>query len=377
MLNAALFIADPNMAGLVRKLASESSAFVVGSVAELGTAGYPIGRTLGTVEPELILLEITEPDRDLPIANAIHTQAPSIPLVGLAPRNLEPLLRGTLSSDVATLAIWPFTVTELEAAIRTAVQKVSAGIYENLVAILPGKAGSGASTVVLHTAFVAAQELKRRVLVLEGDLHSGLLAESLRVAPKASIREVLAEAAQLDNIAWERYVTQAGGVDFLLADTAIKEPIPSWADYFQLLRFAAPKYDLILVDLPEVVNSATAEVVRRAHAVYVVSTPEIAALELSKQRRQEVAGWGADGARIKVLLNRGHKSDIGPQEAEKITECPVAIMLPNDYKAVRRATAAAGVIDRHSDLGQAYLAFSRMLIGAEPEKKSFMGFFRK
>jgi pilus assembly protein CpaE len=260
---------------------------------------------------------------------------------------------------------------------RSAVQKVSGGIYKNLVAILPGKAGSGASTVVLHTAFVAAQELKRRVLVLEGDLHSGWLSESLRVAPKVSIRKVLADAAQLDNMTWERCVTQVGGVDFLLSDIAIKEPIPSWANYFQLLRFAAPKYDLILVDLPEVVNSATAKVVRRAHAIYVVSTPESAALKLSKQRCQEVAGWDVDRARIKVALNRGHKSDISPQEAEKITECPVAITLPNDYTAVRRATEEAAVIDRRSNLGQAYLAFARMLTGAEPEKKSFMGLFRK
>src|ERR1700689_2193093 len=104
------------MAGLVRNLASVSSVFTIGSVAELGRAGYPIGRTVGTVDPDLILLEITDLDRDLPIVNLIHAQAPGIPLVGLAPRNLEPLLSRTLSSDVATLAIWPFNVIELESA---------------------------------------------------------------------------------------------------------------------------------------------------------------------------------------------------------------------------------------------------------------------
>ena len=37
---------------------------------------------------------------------------------------------------------------------------------------------------------------------------------------------------------WSRYIAQAGGVDFLLTNTAVKEPVPSWAHYFQLLRLA-------------------------------------------------------------------------------------------------------------------------------------------
>ena len=77
------------------------------------------------------------------------------------------------------------------------------------------------------------------------------------------------------------------------------------------------------------------------------------------------------------MLNRGHKTDIGPQEAERILECPVAMTFPNDYKAVRRSTTDASCVDKRSDLGEAYLAFSRKLTGAEAEKRSFMGLFRK
>jgi Flp pilus assembly CpaE family ATPase len=168
-------------------------------------------------------------------------------------------------------------------------------------------------------------------------------------------------------------------VDFLLTNTAMKEPVPSWTHYFQILRFAAPKYDLVMVDLPEVVNSATGEIVRRAGAVHVVSTPEFASLKLSQQRCQELGYLGVDRRRIRAMLNRGHKIDIGPQEAERILDCPVVMTLPNDYKALRRETTDASPIEKRSDLGQAYLAFSRMLAGApvEAEKRAFMGLFRK
>jgi hypothetical protein len=39
---------------------------------------------------------------------------------------------------------------------------------------------------------------------------------------------------------------------------------------------------------------------------------------------------------------------------------------PNDYKAVRRAAADASIIDECCVLGKAYLAFSKILTGAEP-----------
>jgi MinD-like ATPase involved in chromosome partitioning or flagellar assembly len=377
VLNAVLFIADPQMANLVRKFASESNDFAIDSIVEMGRMGYATARTAGTTQPDVILLELTESDRDPPQAAAIHRHFPDVPIVGLASSALHLSLSRSSNSDFTSFAVWPFSVAQLEQAISSAVHKLHGEIHENLVAFLPGKAGSGASTVVLNTARVVAQELKRRVLVMEGDLHSGLLSAMLQVEPRSSIREVLAEAPRIDNFSWERYVTKAGGVDFLLTNTVVKAPVPSWANYFQLLRFAVPKYDLVLVDLPEIVNTATAEMVRRARVIYVVSTPEFASLELSKQRCRELEYWDVDRGRIRALLNRGHKSDIGPKDAERILDCPVAMTLPNDYKAVHRATADANIIDKRCDLGEAYLAFSRMLTGAEAEKKSLMGLFRK
>jgi MinD-like ATPase involved in chromosome partitioning or flagellar assembly len=377
VLNAVLFIADPQMAKLLREFASESTDFAIDSIVEMGRMGYAAARTAGTTQPDVILLELTESDRDLAQAAAIHKHFPDVPIVGLASSDLHLSLGRSPNSDLTSIAVWPFSVAQLEQAISNAVHKLHGEIHENLVAFLPGKAGSGASTVVLNTARVIAQELKRRVLVIEGDLHSGLLSAMLQVEPRSSIREVLAEAPRIDNFSWQRYVTPAGGVDCLLTNTVVKEPVPSWTNYFQVLRLAVPKYDLVLVDLPEIVNTATAEMVRRARVIYVVSTPEFASLELSKQRCRELEQWGVDRGRIQVLLNRGHKSDIGSKDAERILDCPVAMTFPNDYKAVRRAIADASVIDKHCALGEAYLAFSRVLTGVEAGKKSLMGLFRK
>lgn len=374
MLNAVLFVADPHLAALVQGMAGESDEFAIDSITEGAFTDYAVARTLNTRRPDVALVEMTDIERDLPVAAAIQRTSPEVPVVGLTSNQVQSQLGR--AAEVASLAVWPFKMRDLEQAISGAVHKLHGGTYENLLAFLPGKAGSGASTVVLQTARALTQ-LKRRVLVMEADLHSGLLGAMMNVEPRSSLRAALAGASTVDTLNWQRYITPVGGVDFLLTDPLVKEPLPHWTHYFLLLRYAVPKYDFVLVDLPEIINTATAEVVRRARSVYVISTPEFGSLQLSRQRRQELESWGVDRARIRGLLNREHRDHLSPQDAEHILGCPLAKAFPNDYKAVQKAVKDAAAIDSRSRLGEAYLTFSQMLCGVEAGKRPLMGMFRR
>jgi len=46
-------------------------------------------------------------------------------------------------------------------------------------------------------------------------------------------------------------------------------PLPSWVNYYQMLLFAQKQYDFIVVDLPEVVNPATAELLSVAQRIFI------------------------------------------------------------------------------------------------------------
>ena len=377
MLKAALFSADSGLANLLRRMADESNEFTLAAMVDHAITGYDVARTLNTITPDVILLELTNPDRDLPHAAGIHEYSPDVPIVGLASRDLQPIVDANPEYGVSSLAIWPFDVLGLEQAIERAVHRGGGKIHQNLVTFLPGKAGSGATTVVLHTAAMIAAEVKQKALVMEGDLHSGVLATFLNLKPALSIRHALAASPEMDPRFWAQHVVTSHGVDFLLSDPALKEPIPSWTHYYQLLRFATPRYALILVDLPEVVNSATAETVRTARSVYVVSTPELASLRLAAQRCQELERWHVPSDRIQVILNRWHRSDMSTQEAEEILGRPVAFRFRNDYRALQQAIMKAGPVDPSSELGEDYVKFARLVTGTQPAKKGIMGLFRK
>src|SRR4029077_12392611 len=103
---------------------------------------------------------------------------------------------------------------------------------------------------------------------------------------------------------WRNIVVPINGIDVLPTDRTRKEPVPTWINYFHLLRFAASRYELIVVDLPEIINDATAEIVRRARSVYVVTTPERCPVKLAEERLAELAFRGVEREKISLIINR-------------------------------------------------------------------------
>jgi pilus assembly protein CpaE len=363
LLNAILFSLDPGLAALVRNIADQSIEFTLERLVDSQPTGFEISRTLSTSNPDAVLLEVADLDRDIVYARAIHMVAPNLPIVAVTANDVSETLAEVPDSGITDVLLWPFTVVDFEDTLQRAVRRMGNAHHPNLFAFLPGKAGSGTSTTVMNTAGMLAGRLKKRVLVIEADLHSGLFATLLDAKPRRSIRDALHEAKTLELPDWDRCLVRAAGVDYLVTDPAVKEPVPGWSDYYQLLRFVLPRYDVVLVDLPEVVNSATAETVRTAHAVYLVTTSELTSLALARQRCQELARWGVEDDRLFAILNRWHKHELSPDDVEKILQHPVAATIRNDYKMVQRLISESRPLDTDNDLGAAFLEFACLLAG--------------
>ncbi len=377
VLNVVLVTTDAALAALVRGFADQSIEFTVERLIDSHPTGFEISRALATSFPDVVAIEIRDPNYDPLYAAAVHKAAPEMPIVALTGRDGANVALRFPESGILETLVWPFTVVELEDALERAVLRSRKVPHDNLFAFLPGKAGSGASTVIYQSAGALAAALDKRPLVIEGDLHSGLLASVLNRKAHSNVREALSNAKHMTVADWHNYLANAGGVDFALADPAVKVPVPAWSHYYQLFRFVLPKYDAVLVDLPEVVNSATAEAVRTARAVYVVCTPELPSLTLARQRCNELAGWGVESARIFGILNRWHRRDMSARDAEDILGHPVAAVLPNDYRSIQHSLAESRPVDRNSELGEAYYGFARTLAGMEAAPAAKQSFFAR
>jgi MinD-like ATPase involved in chromosome partitioning or flagellar assembly len=208
--------------------------------------------------------------------------------------------------------------------------------------------------------------LHKKVLVIEADIHSGVLSTLLNVSNDRSILHALASASDLTDMTWPHYIVHVFGFDLLLADPSKTRPLPSWVDYHQLLQFVLPRYDHIVVDLPEVVNSATEELVRSATNVLVVCTPEVLSLTLAGKRLEKLKHIPAE--RIQVVVNRWQAADMSVAALEEILKRKVSTVLPNDYKAVNSAVRTGTLIPSACELGQSISRYAKHLIGiVEPE----------
>ena len=253
---------DDSGAGLVlgELAATSQQVSVVKSLDRVPDNNYEIARLLST-EPDLVFLDLRTPERALHLVQAIRGCSATTAMVGLSSSTPASWRDRFDEAGVAAFLEIPLTPESFESSIRDAIRKVRAAVSDKLTVFLPSKAGSGSTTVALNIAGAFATGLGKKTLLIESDLHSGVLSILLNVSPSLPIVDALAHAGDLDYSTWTKYVVQVAGFDTLLTDRAKVRPLPSWINYHQLLRFALGRYDQVVVDLPEVINDATEELV--------------------------------------------------------------------------------------------------------------------
>jgi Flp pilus assembly CpaE family ATPase len=133
-----------------------------------------------------------------------------------------------------------------------------------------------------------------------------------------------------------------------------------------LLRFVSTRYDQIVVDLPEVINDATAEAIECSRCVYVVATPELPSLRLVEQRVEDLNTTEMENRRIRLLLNRMQHKDPKPDEIAESLGLEVDGVFPNDYPTVKRSILESQFVSPHSDLGTAFRLFAGSMLGRNP-----------
>lgn len=366
MFNAVVILGNAESAPLVRSLIAATGQVTIMREAPAPPGDYELARIINSLLPDLIFIDLSGGQQALECMARIRELAPRTPVIGLGCSTETRLLARHLGA--AGLATPDCSPDELRVAIREAMESHHGGILDHVFSFLPSKAGSGCSTIVLHTALAAAS-FGKRVLVIDADLRSSVMGLMLGVTPVGGTQAVLEAAANLDTFILRRNLTQCGGADFLLSTRALDADLPEWTHYFRLLNFVRESYDLILVDLPELINPATVELVLRSKKIFPVCTMEVPSLKLTVQRLTELERLGVQEDRIGLLLNRVSPSAPKPAEIEQTLGRKIAHVFPNDYRAVSRAIQEAAPLQPDTELARAFAAFAASLAGVEHERQ--------
>ena len=307
------------------------------------------------IDPDFVLLDFLYPEVACAIVATMGPVWPRCAWIGIDG-----------GSGVCPAAMgFPGTITELERCLFHAIHaatplKTGAS---RCYAFVPAKAGSGASTVAWNTALAAghAGNHASRVLLLEADLRAGALSYLLKSPPHGSMQQALRQALQRDEDATRLAIVPLEPIDLLLSSREVMDPVPRWDAFYQLLAILRPRYDLIVVDLPEIVNPGSSELVRSADGVFVVTTPELLPLKLAEERCLDLENWGVERSRIRLLLNRSSRNELSAKDVEENLKRPVAETFPNDYYSVRKAILAGCGVAEDTALGRAFRHFATAL----------------
>ena len=329
-----------------------------------------IARTIALLDPEVLLIDFSSTTEPAELVRELAAISRKAVLLGYGARFSDAQRAALESAGLAGILQDTFSPGDLDEAVRWALHQTHPVEHRNLFAFLPAKAGSGCSTTVLNTAAQVANTLGMKTLLIEGALRSGVMSYMLDLRARGGLLAILEESGNLSPVEWQSHIETIGKLDLLLANPLHAGFLPTWATYFHILSFSHSMYDCIMVDLPEVVNPATSELVTAARMVFIVCEPEIASLKLVQVRRKELEAAGVPPDRISVIGNRWESKRLTKEALEAETRTPMYAALPNDYQQVKNAVMESRLVSPDSKFGQACATLARRISGARQEAPS-------
>jgi pilus assembly protein CpaE len=237
----------------------------------------------------------------------------------------------------------------------------------SVMSFFGAKGGAGTTTLAVNSAVEIARTSKRPTLII--DLHQflGEVSLFLGVRPRFTLVDALDNLHRLDEeFLKELVMKHKTGLDILAGGEHIDRPGPQdVAGFEQLLQILARSYDYIIVDVGMLSGPCADVAVYAADSVYIVATPDVAAIRNAHRLLDRMGQLGAGKERLKVLLNRmSDQHEIGQKQIETTLGQSIHTVFPSDYWVVS-AALNSGVpltLSNHSELAAQFANFTRQIV---------------
>ena len=287
----------------------------------------------------------------------------------------------------------PLILDELTAALNRfqavrAIDPHAPSSIGRIIAFFGSKGGVGTTMLAVHLATHLVRQHGKKVLLIDQKPQLGHVALYLGLKDtQYHFDELLRNAGRLDAELLEGFlVRHRSGLDVVASPElapAAHETKPE--DMASVMDFLRREYDYVLIDCPPVFRDRRASVVEQADEIYIVSTPDVAALRDLARLVESISITESATSKLRVVVNRSTASDsITPEQIEKVVRFPISVAVPNNYFELLRAINDGEPIppQRRSEFNQALSRWANRLVGgmSTPEngsaKKGLLSFLR-
>jgi len=379
MIRAAVICIDPELRNDLGDAAVASPAMTVAKFIDHFPGGEELRRSICLVAPDVVFLNLEEPEISIEVSRFLACAFPSIQQIAIARMEDPAHLRLALELRMADLVTAPFAEN-----LTNAIDRVSKhlALHPNkldaagkLYAFLPAKGGVGASTLAANISWALAARPNSSVLLADLDCHCGVTDFIFNTEHEFTISDAVAKGLELDEEYWQRLVTRVGNVDLLLSSKRILDDKISGREFSPILDFARRIYSSVNIDLASTIDELSVTVMRDADKVFVVTTPDLISLRISRNKARVMRELGIADKAVLVVNRTEKRMDLSVKEIEASVKLPVFATFPNHYHDV---TAAIRTAQPSPRLAPSTKSFVDQLTGSNPaehHKRTFIEFF--
>ncbi|EKO3412798.1 AAA family ATPase [Vibrio fluvialis] len=262
---------------------------------------------------------------------------------------------------------------------NAAEEKIAARKLGQLFVFLNTKGGSGATTIALNTAVEVALQHKNKVLLLDLDIHFGVIMDYLNINPVYSINDAIANVADLDEISLHSLVSKhSSGLHVLsFKHENHNENFDKAMQLGKLLPTLMEYYPYIFVDLSIGVDRMFSPVLSHSSKVFLVTQQNLVGIKnTSRIAKSLMLEYGISKEQIEIIVNRYEKrQQIKLKDIEQTITGVKVHMIPNDFKAaIESANLGKPVVEskKNSSITKSVIELSQTLAPEVKEKKGWI-----
>jgi pilus assembly protein CpaE len=352
---------------LVRKHLGSIGCRVLGDAGD-AKAGLRLVRSL---QPDLAVLGLGRTaETSVDLVTGVRESVPSCGIVVLSDRDAADVILACMRAGAQEFLTTPLSFPELDRAVER-LRRLHTQLSSppprrgRVLGVLPAKGGVGSTSVAVNLALALTVHSRRRVALVDFNLHGGDAAFMLNADGRPSLATSLASAELSEDVVREAFASHRTGLRLLTLFDRPEESRSIRRDQIpELYGVLSVLFEDVVVDVGRHFDGRVRELFDLSDELLVVSGLDAGTVNATRRTLELLSRLEVDRARVRLVVNRHQDGRVSNEDLQQAVGAGIFWSLPNDYRPMSAALDAREpvVLDSPgSRLARSYRSFAGTL----------------